>query len=79
MTVHVMMANSVSMTVSAARETGRDPGNCQNCGRKNQLLHFCTRQSVSIAPTSACATVLPFTLASPWNHHMVLRRPMLVM
>ena len=69
MTVHVMMAKSVSMTVSmtvsAARKTRRDPGDCQNCGRENQLLHFCTRQSVSIAPTSAWATTTPFTLALP--------------
>ncbi len=36
-------------------------------------------QSVSIAPTSASATVTPLTLASPWNHHIVLRRPMLDM
>ncbi len=32
-------------------------------------------QSVSIAPTSASATTWPLTLASPWNHHIALRRP----
>ncbi len=62
-----MMAKpvSVSMAVSAARETRRNPGNRQNCRSKNQLSHLCTRQSVSIAPTSAWATTTPFTLALP--------------
>jgi hypothetical protein len=57
------MSKSVSMT--AARETRRNPGDCQNCRSKNQFSHLCTRQSVSIAPTSAWATTTPFTLALP--------------
>jgi hypothetical protein len=66
-----MMAGSMSKSVSksvsmtAARETRRNPGDCQNCRSKNQFSHLCTRQSVSIAPTSAWATTTPFTLALP--------------
>jgi hypothetical protein len=60
-----MMAKPVSMPMASARETGRNPGACQNCRRNNQLSHLCTRQSVSIAPTSAWATTTPFTLALP--------------
>ena len=60
-----MMTKAVTMAVSAARETRRDPGDCQDCRRNNQASHLYTRQSVSIAPTSAWATTTPLTLALP--------------
>src|SRR5215510_8641469 len=44
-----------------------------NSRSRIDLLHV--SQSDSIAPTSASATTCPLTLASPWNHHMALRRP----
>jgi hypothetical protein len=55
----------VAMTMSTAREARRNSGNRENYRRRDQLSHLYTCQSVSIAPTSACATTTPLTLALP--------------
>jgi hypothetical protein len=53
------------MTMSTAREGRRCCYHRQNCRYDDPLSHRRPCQSVSIAPTSASATVTPLTRASP--------------
>src|SRR5215468_4820103 len=64
--------------IAADHAIGTDGGAVANHGavlNSRSRIDLHVSQSDSIAPTSASATTCPSTLASPWNHHIALRRP----